>query len=90
MADLIQNAGHPTFGMILGGRPFAEPGIYSPSAVVTNLCDWFDPEAPATWAAAEAAAEFTSAASGGWKTPEAAADFTSPAAGGWRGKKPCA
>ncbi len=90
MPDLIQNAGHPTFGMILGGRPFAEPGIYSPSAVQPSLCDWFDPEAPATWKTAEAAATFSSAASGGWKSPEAAAEFTSPADGDWQRKKPCA
>ena len=61
-----------------------------PSAVQPSLCDWFDPEGPAAWRAAEVAAAFTSPATGGWNGKEAEQPFTDPADEGWRRKKPCA
>ncbi len=30
--SLVQSYGHPIYGVLVGERPFAEPGIYSPPA----------------------------------------------------------
>lgn len=88
---LIPHYGPHVVGLILALRPLAYPGLYAPSAVRPSLCDWFDPAADVSWHTAEAAAPWTSPATGGWKTDTADQDWkTDAAGGGWRVKKPCA
>lgn len=88
MIDLVLNAGFKP-SSVLRGRPFVEPGIYSPRS--TSPCYWIDRDGSVAWRAAEASQTFT--------TPAAAGGFVERTTGGdwrsslpstdWRQKKGC-